>query len=156
MHTLRLGKDQNLDEWNELLIIRNQQTVFLVKLIIDRVNQTICAEITEEKQEHLVKFTEIEVRLPIPEYGLDLIALRNFLIDYTTFNTHIDFTFRISDTSEEILNFPQLQPIDAKWTNLTSIYYYSLPELENFIFGLLLPEPHLFHVKVSLSQLVFV
>jgi len=84
-----LAKDQNLGEWNEPLVIRSQQSVFLVKLIIDRVKQTIHAEIIEEKQEHPVKFTEIEVHLPIPDDGLDLIALRNFLIDYSTFNTHV-------------------------------------------------------------------
>ena len=82
------------------------------------------------------RLSEIEVHLPISVEGLDLLALRNFLIDYTTFNTHIGFTFRIKDTSEEILNSPQLQSINAKWTNLTSIYYYSLVEFENFIFGL--------------------
>ncbi|HXX97994.1 MAG TPA: hypothetical protein VEL11_12860 [Candidatus Bathyarchaeia archaeon] len=131
-----LAKDQNLGEWNEPLVIRSQQSVFLVKLIIDRVKQTIHAEIIEEKQEHPVKFTEIEVHLPIPDDGLDLIALRNFLIDYSTFNTHVGFTIRINDTSEETLNFPQLQPINTEWTNLTSVYYCSFAEFENFIFGL--------------------
>ncbi len=116
-----MAKDQNL-QWNEPLIIRTQQIVFLVKLIIDRVKQTIHAEINEEIQdeEHPLRFTEIEVHLPIPADGIGLIALRNFLIEYTTFNTHIGFTFRIKDTSEEILNFPQLQPINTEWTNLTS------------------------------------
>ena len=131
-----MAKDQNLGEWNEPLVIRSQQSVFLVKLIIDRFKQTIHAEIIEEKQEHPVKFTEIEVHLPIPDDGLDLIALRNFLIDYSTFNTHVCFTIRINDTSEETLNFPQLQPINTEWTNLTSVYYCSFAEFENFIFGL--------------------
>jgi hypothetical protein len=61
--------------------------------------------------------------------------LSSLLFD-TAYRPHIGFTFRIKDTSEEILNFPQLQSINAKWTNLTSIYYYSLAEFENFIFGL--------------------
>ncbi|MGC2575892.1 MAG: hypothetical protein WA364_30685 [Candidatus Nitrosopolaris sp.] len=34
------------------------------------------------------------------------------------------------------MNFPQLQPINTEWTNLTSIYYCSFAEFENFIFGL--------------------
>jgi hypothetical protein len=83
----------------------------------------------------VTKFAEIEVRLPIPRDNLEFIRLRDFLIDYTTFNTHIGFTFRIKDTSSYTLNFPQVQPI-VKWTNQASIYYITLSEFENFIFGL--------------------
>jgi hypothetical protein len=102
-----------------------------------RVNQTIHAKIKEERQRQLAtKFAEIEVRLPIPRDNLDFTRLRSFLIEYTTFNTHIGFTFRIKDISNHTLNFPRVQPIVTKWTNQTSIYYYTLSEFENFIFGL--------------------
>jgi hypothetical protein len=132
-----LAKEEQNIEWNEPLIFRSQQTLFLVRLIVDRVNQTIHAKIKEEPQrQEATKFAEIEVRLPIPMDNLDFTRLRNFLIDYTTFNTHIGFTFRIKDISNYTLNFPQLQPIITKWTNQTSIYYYTLSEFENLIFGL--------------------
>jgi hypothetical protein len=131
-----LAKEEQNIEWNEPLIIRSHQTSFLVRLIVDRVNQTIQAKITEKRQRRLArKFAEIEVRLPIPRDNLDFTRLRYFLTEYTTFNPHIGFTFRIKDTSNYTLDFPQVQPI-IKWTNQTSIYYYTLSEFENLIFGL--------------------
>jgi hypothetical protein len=132
-----LAKEEQNIEWNEPLIIRSHQTSFLVRLKVDRVNQTIHAKIKEERQRQLAtKFAEIEVRLPITRDNLDFTRLRSFLIEYTTFNTHIGFTFRIKDISNHTLNFPQVQPIITEWTNQTSIYYYTLSEFENFIFGL--------------------
>jgi hypothetical protein len=115
---------------------------FVVSLTVDRIKQTIHTEIQElkGKEEAESNFTEIEVRLPVIEDVLDLDRLNNFLINYTTINTHIDFTFNLPASSEtnqqQILNFPQIQPINTKWTNLGSIYYYSLSEFQNFIFGL--------------------
>jgi len=130
-----LAKEEQNIEWNEPLIIRNHQTSFLVRLIVDRFNQTIHAKIEEKRQRRLVtKFAEIEVRLPIPKDNLDFTRPRDFLIDFTTFNTHIGFTFRIKDTSSHNLNFPQVQPI-IKWTNQASIYYITLSEFENLILG---------------------
>jgi hypothetical protein len=88
-------------------------------------------------------FTEIEVRLPQLESKdkQSMSArLQQFLIDYTTFDTHIGFNFNSPSTldieSRNTLKFPQTQPVNTKWTNLSSIYYYKLPEFENFIFGL--------------------
>ena len=131
-----LAKEEQNIEWNEPLIIRSHQTSFLVRLIVDRADQTIQAKITEKRQRRLArKFAEIEVRLPIPRDNLDFARLRYFLTEYTTFNPHIGFTFRIKDTSNDTLNFPQVQPI-INWTNQTSIYYYTLSEFENLIFGL--------------------
>ena len=114
---------------------------FLVSLIVDRISQTINTKIEELKiEEPESNFTEIELRLPVVEDILSLDKLNTFLIDYATINTHIDFTFKFPASSdsnlEQTLNFPQIQPIYPKWTNLTSIYYYSLSEFQNFIFGL--------------------
>jgi hypothetical protein len=109
---------------------------------------------TEEEQGQQSNFTEIEVCLPIvnEDKVLDHLAkLKKFLIDYATVNTHIDFTFILpaadndssSHTNQQqqkqkhiTLSFPQVQPINLKWTNINSIYYYTLPEFQNFIFGL--------------------
>jgi hypothetical protein len=133
-------------DWKQPLTITtaidSTQYTFSVSLLIDRIDQTIHTAIEELKREGETEsnFTEIEVRLPVIEDMLHLDKLKNFLIDYATVNTHIDFTFNLpisSDTNlRQTLNFPQIQHINTKWINLSSIYYYSLSEFQNFIFGL--------------------
>ena len=132
-------------DWKQPLTITTAidkiQQTFLVSLIVDRISQTINTKIEELKREEPESnFTEIELRLPVVEDILSLDRLNTFLVDYATINTHIDFTFKFPASSdsnlEQTLNFPQIQPIYPKWTNLTSIYYYSLSEFQNFIFGL--------------------
>ena len=138
-------QQQNPMEWNEPLIITtkvkgvNQR--FLVNLVINRINQTISSHITEsdkegeeeeekrtqqQKKELTNCTTAREVRLPIVGHLLDLAKLKRFLIQYAVFNTHIGFTFNLpvdlstkANEQNEIttLNFPQLQPINSKWTN---------------------------------------
>ena len=113
-------------EWNEPLIIttrvnRIQQT-FLVYLVIDRINQTISSEIEvvaeskSEKQEES-NFTRIEIRLPLIQHLLNLDKLKKFITGYVTFNTHIDFIFKIHSGSSDqtnkdddniTLSFPQV------------------------------------------------
>jgi hypothetical protein len=138
-------------EWSQPLIITtkidNTQHTFLVSLKIDRTNQTLCTEIEElngDEEEAESNFTEIEVRLPVIEDTLDLDKLSSFLIDYATINTHVGFTFSLpaSSSSSELklqqntLSFPKIQSINIRWTNTSSIYYYSLSEFQNFIFAL--------------------
>ena len=132
-------------DWKQPLTITTAidkiQQTFLVSLIVDRISQTISTKIEELKREGPESnFTEIELRLPVVEDILSLDRLNTFLVDYATINTHIDFTFKFPTSSDsnlqQTLNFPQIQPIYPKWTNLTSIYYYSLSEFQNFIFGL--------------------
>jgi hypothetical protein len=120
----------------------------LVSLKIDRTNQILCTEIEElngKDEEAESNFTEIEVRLPIIEDTLDLDRLSSFLIDYATINTHVSFTFSIPASSssseskphqQNTLSFPKIQLINTRWTNISSIYYYSISEFQNFIFGL--------------------
>ncbi len=143
-------QQQNLTEWNEPLIITTKvsgvQQRFVVNLIINRIKQTIHSQITESDEEGEEKstqqqksnFTAIEVHLPIIQDLLDL----------PTFNTHIGFTFSLPvdfctkahkqahEQDNTILHFPRVQAINIKWTNIGSIYYYTLPEFQNFIFGL--------------------
>lgn len=149
-------EQQQQQEWNEPLIITTNvnglQQRFLVNLIVNRINQTIHSQITEseeEKQkstqlENESNYTAIEVRLLIIQHLLDLAKLKRFLIEYSTFNTHIGFTFSLpvdlstnaNEQNEIALSFPQVQQINSKWTNSSSIYRYTLPEFQNFIFGL--------------------
>ena len=146
-------KYNNNIEWNQPLIITtkidNTQQTFLVSLKINRINQTLRTEIEElngKDEEAESNFTEIEVRLPIIEDILDLDKLSSFLIDYATINTHVSFTFSLPASSsssslnqtyiQNTLSFPKIQLINTRWTNISSIYYYSLSEFQNFIFGL--------------------
>ena len=145
---------QDSMEWNEPLIITTRvngiQQTFLVYLVIDRINQTISSEIEvvaeskSEKQEES-NFTRIEIRLPLIQHLLNLDKLKKFITGYVTFNTHIDFIFKIHSGSSDqtnkdddniTLSFPQVQSINTKWSPISSIYYYSLSEFQNFILGL--------------------
>lgn len=151
-YTLARKYNSNI-EWKQPLTITtaidNTRQTFLVSLKIDRINQAIQTEIEElnvkEGEEAKSNFTEIEVRLPVIEDKLYLDKLRSFLINYATLNTHIGFTFNLpihSSSSSELdrqqisLSFPKIQPINTRWTNISSIYYYSLSEFQNFIVGL--------------------
>lgn len=145
-------KNNNNAEWKRPLIITttidNIRQTFLVSLKIDRINHTIHTTIEELKrkeEEAESNFTEIEVRLPIIEDIFNLDRLRNFLADYASINTHIGFTFNLpvssvspckSSHQQNALSFPKIQTINTRWTNTSSIYYYSLSEFQNFIFEL--------------------
>ena len=51
--------------------------------------------------------------------------LYNYLCNYAIFATHIGFSFEYeSDQGGISIEFPQLQTINPKWKNQTSIYYY--------------------------------
>jgi hypothetical protein len=144
--------NNNTAEWEQPLIITtkidNILQTFLVSLRIDRINQTIHREIqesnTKDDNETKSNYTEVKVHLPLVEEVLDLNKLSSFLIDYAAINTHISFTFNlpVSASSSELnlqqntISFPRVQHINTNWTNISSIYYYSLSEFHNFIFGL--------------------
>jgi hypothetical protein len=150
-------KYNNTEEWKQPLTITtkvdNTRQIFLVSLKIDRISQTIYPEVQELKtkeEEAESSFTEIEVRLPLIEDILDLDKLSRFLINYSTINTHISFIFNLpvsssppfassaseSSPQQNTISFPRVQQINTRWTNISSIYYYSLSEFQSFIFGL--------------------
>ena len=94
----------------------------IVYLIIDRINQTISSEIevvaeSKSKKQEESNFTRIEIRLPLIHHLLDLDKLKKFITGYVTFNTHIDFIFKIhsgsssdqtnKDDGNTTLSFPQ-------------------------------------------------
>ncbi len=165
-----IQQQQSHTGWNEPLIIKTKinktlQT-YCVYLVVDKFNQTIHTKIIEQKEgkeekstlqslptQQQTNFTEIEVRLPIVKNILDIPKLRRILIDYTTFNTHIDFVFNLpsdpSKTNQQQntrLSFPQEQSINSKWTSIGSIYYYTFSEFQNFVFGLDNNDLHIYEV----------
>jgi hypothetical protein len=141
-----LARDNGNMDWNEPLIIRTRGIgangqAFHITLEIDRVKQIIQPKINEIlTQQQGDNFTEIEVRLPLLDKQSILTILQEFLLDYTVFNTHVSFTFDLPSAldieSRYTFRFPQVQPIDTKWTGMSSIYYYTLPEFQNFVLSL--------------------
>jgi hypothetical protein len=149
---------EDQSEWNEPLIIRvktyDVRQTFSISLVIDRIDQTLQPQIVElnklekclTQEEEKSNFTEIELRIPeLDGYKQDMDQLRRFLINYATINTHIGFTFNLpcnssisNNTGQQYttLSFPQVQPINSKWTNISSIYYYTLSEFQKFILGI--------------------
>lgn len=135
-----LARDNKSAKWNEPLIIRNNKT-FKVHLVIDRAHQTFLPEISELEMEFDVKHKpnntnsiEVETHLPLTASPNDTInLLGDFVINYAVLNPHIGFSISLPN---RVINLPQTQPMLAKWSNQTSIYYYSLQEFEDFISGL--------------------
>src|SRR6266487_4689491 len=88
-------------------------------------------------------YTEFQIHLPLIDRNNSKVVsdkLRSLVFNYAIFNKNIAFHLKIIDEAENhkpyVLDFPQLQKINSGWKNTASIYYYSLQEFENFIFGL--------------------
>jgi hypothetical protein len=123
-------------DWKEPLIIRTPKNVFHVILNVDRVKQSRESEVEEHLEQNRCNdsetFTEVELRIPVN--GLNLTELKGFLGNYVTVVPHIDVT--IVDENGRVSRFQQVQLIERNWTNMCSIYYYTLQEFREFILGL--------------------
>lgn len=62
--------------------------------------------------------------------------LYNYVSDYAMFATHVKLTFEDKNNRLLRVEFPQLQKINPKWKNHTSIHYYNKKEFHEFILGL--------------------
>ena len=136
-----LAADNGIEEWNEPLIITEDGTKsYLVRLKLDRIEQSINAEI-ESRLLVITSdsgFTTIEVSIPIQKNHYQL---RTFLRDYAILNPHITFDFDIyPDLEKEGVRkryyLSQTQKFDTDWHNRPSIHYYSLPEFKQLIYGI--------------------
>lgn len=125
--------------WDEPLIIRdyNANRVFSIHLTVDRINQTIQSEVRESKisadANHRYS-TEIEVAFPIVR-GANRSLFLDYMMYYATFVTHIGFSFE-DENLEFSFRYKQLQTINPKWKNQSSIYYYEPAQFQDFILGL--------------------
>ena len=142
MYTYILAHDGGIADWNYPLYIISQQKLYQIELITDRINQTIYSEIKESdipttriKHYHPGN-TQVILTAPIINGGGDSYErLFRFVLDYAMFATHVKFT--VEDKNSNIrIEFPQLQKINSKWKNYTSISYYKLTEFHEFILGL--------------------
>ena len=136
-----LAREEGIKEWNEPLIIRDYiaNRIFSIYLVVDRVNQIIRSEIHETSisktaSEAVTSATEIEVTIPIVR-GADKSLLFYYAISYAAFVTHIRFSCEDKKLGLR-LEFPEVQRIDPKWKNLSSIYYYKPSEFQDLILGL--------------------
>ena len=164
--TYVLAKDLDKEDWNEPLIIITSTTRYDIRLQIDRINQTVNSIISESdfssptsssdsdhdssSCEKVRNFTEIEVHFPLPkEYNIEesleyLPDLYNYIIEYSFINLHLSFVIKIENSDivrflkvQQILYLPaQLQRTVSKNIGITSIYYYTYSEFQNFIDGL--------------------
>jgi hypothetical protein len=141
------------ESWNYPMYIISQQKLYKIQLIIDRINQVIHSKIEESDFDSNKKTTtaEIEIQrhsptnhnstqivltIPIIINGNDYHAeLIQYVYDYAMFATHVTLTFEDKD-SPFFKEFPQLQKINPKWKNQTSIYYYDKKRFSEFILGL--------------------
>jgi hypothetical protein len=136
------GIVQENDNWNYPLYIISQQKLCEIRLIIDRINQTIHSKIKEsdgataEIQQNYPGNTQIILTVPVIN-GDDYhyAKLHRFVLDYAIFATHVKLTFEDKNSNIHI-EFPQLQKIDSKWKNRSSIYYYKRTQFREFILGL--------------------
>jgi hypothetical protein len=144
-----LAHDNEINNWDYPLKIYAAQKIFQVHLVIDRINQLVHSRIDHEADNDDAEVTyydntKIEVTLPvvIVDSGQnkdDLITrLSNYLCNYTIFATHIGFSFEDESNQEGriFIEFLQLQTINPKWKNQTSIYYYKRNQFHEFILGL--------------------
>jgi hypothetical protein len=136
-----LAREAGLNGWDEPLTIRNGNgQAFLVRLIVNRgINQSFHSEVEELPQwrpaSTFQNYTEIEVRIPMVEgVNYDYEKVWPFVSHYSIFNTHIGFHLQIDGNHKLIL--PPTQPINHRWKNHSSIYYYRLSEFHDFILGL--------------------
>ena len=145
-----IARDGEIADWNyPLYIISQQQRLYQIELIIDRINQTVRCKIDESdfnKTASVVYIqphyhsnnndTQVILTVPIINGDDYRVQLYNFVCDYAMFATHIKLTFEDKNNRLLPVEFPQLQKINPKWKNHTSISYYNKKEFYEFILGL--------------------
>ena len=141
-----IAKEYYNIEWDRPVVITTGNQNYSISLKIDRINQKIDAKIIQQQSDSETSdktYTEFEIHLPLIDRNNSKVVsdkLGSLVFNYAIFNTHIAFHLEIIDEAENhkpfVFDFPQLQKINTGWKSTTSVYYYSLQEFENFIFGL--------------------
>jgi hypothetical protein len=141
-----LAHDSEINNWDYPLKIYTAQKIFQVHLAIDRIDQLVHSKIHDEADSDDAEVTyyddtKIEVTLPVVIDGdqnkVNLITrLSNYLCNYAIFATHIGFSFEDESEQGVFIEFPQLQTINSKWKNHSSIHYYKQKQFHDFILGL--------------------
>ena len=139
------------ENWDYPMYIISRQKLYKIQLIIDRINQIIRSKVEESDFDSKTATAEIEIQRhspPIPNSTQIVLTvpiisnredhnaeLYQYVCHYAMFATHVKLTFEDKD-SRFFKEFPQLQNINLKWKNQTSIYYYDKKSFREFILGL--------------------
>jgi hypothetical protein len=141
-----LAHEGEIADWNYPLYIISQRKLYQIQLTTDRINQVIrskikesdfdCETVTTDVQHYHPGNTQIILTLPIINGDNGTYSkLYRFVLDHAMFATHVKLTFE-DKNSNIYFEIPQLQKINSKWKNYTSIYYYRRTEFQEFILGL--------------------
>jgi hypothetical protein len=145
-----LARDDGIADWNyPLYIISQQQKLYQIEIIIDRINQTVRSKIHEsdfdktasidiQQHYHPNNNNDTQLILTVPIINGDdyQTELYDYVSDYAMFATHVKLTFEDKKNRLLPVEFPQLQKINPKWKNHTSIHYYNKKEFQEFVLGL--------------------
>lgn len=158
-----LALSEQIEDWNEPLVITGNKLSHTIHLTIDRVEQTVTANIqTQAKMASEEELTTVEFRFPFQErtqkIGKDLV---NVLIDYGVLNSHISFDYNFYPDADDPADdglygkwkefLPQTQKINPEWLNRPSTWYYNFDEFKQFINGLEDNEAVIYDVLKSLN-----
>ena len=94
-----LADHHGIEGWTEPLRISSGDKSYFIRLIVDRLRQTIHSEI-QVKQKAQIGTTEIEVHIPIVQ-ALDTEGIESLIIGYVLLNSHIYFQFESKSEDEE-------------------------------------------------------
>jgi hypothetical protein len=131
-----LATDNQIEDWNQPVIITGNITQYLVYLKVDRVEQTLNVDIEEVDLQSEKEHTSIDVSLP-PEAIKRENGLHQFLIQYAMLNPHISFQLEFdTDMFHQKYVLPRTQKYNSEWANRPSIHYYRLEEFKQLIQGI--------------------
>src|SRR5215469_13506187 len=139
-----LADHHGIEGWNEPLTIRSGDKSYLIRLIVDKVKQTIHSEIQVKEKVH-TSTTQVEVRIPNVK-TLDIKSIEFLIIEYALLNPHIHFQVesKFEDVDEvnkpeqanpTIIDLPNTAEKIQAMSNLSSIYYYSPSNFHRLILG---------------------
>ena len=139
-----LADHHGIEGWNEPLTIRSGDKSYFIRLIVDKVKQTIHSEIQVKEKVH-TSTTQVEVRIPNVK-TLDIKTIEFLIIEYALLNPHIHFQVesKFEDVEEvnkpeqanpTIIDLPNTAEKIQAMSNLSSIYYYSPSNFHRLILG---------------------
>lgn len=136
-----LAEQNGIERWNKPLIITSGNKRYLIRIIVDRVRQTIHSQVEVKLRTQKVSSTELEVCIPIVD-ALDIESIESLLMEYALLNAHMSFHFELKLDKGGDGNSPVLSDIHnnsgiaSNWSNFSSIYYCSPSDFRRFVLGL--------------------
>ncbi len=135
--------ENNNESWNYPLIINvSDEKIFSIRITnlseIKRLGEIPKIDIKEigliKKENNTFNLTEITVY--IPKKFSDYNGIKQLLLNYGLFNTHITFNIYFNLKSRSFGDRYNATQSIENWSNYQSIYYYLLSEFEKLIYSL--------------------